>query len=112
MRLLHTKYFRWIETFEDVVPPYAILSHRWPKPSEEVTFQDLQCMEAPENEAVMRYVTLSNLELVFTACFQEHIFHPNVGEKALAGFRKLEGACDMALTTSGLIPATLTKPAV
>lgn len=41
MRLLDTTTKKIHEFLQDV-PPYAILSHRWGKPSEEITFQDLQ----------------------------------------------------------------------
>ncbi|KAG9197870.1 hypothetical protein G6514_000762 [Epicoccum nigrum] len=34
--------FSLIERFGDDIPPYAILSHTWGSPDEEVTFQDLQ----------------------------------------------------------------------
>jgi len=46
MRLLHTKDLRWKEPHEK---PYAILSHRWfINPDEEVSFQDLQCRQTPD----------------------------------------------------------------
>lgn len=56
MRLLHTEELCWVETAE-IVPPYAILSHRWlADPSEEVSFQDLQRRqsEVPTSEGSHR----------------------------------------------------------
>jgi hypothetical protein len=38
MRLLHTDYFTFHEFFDNDIPPYAILSHRWS--DEEVSFQE------------------------------------------------------------------------
>jgi hypothetical protein len=41
MRLLNSRTFEF-RTFYQDAPPYAILSHRWGKEGEELTFQDLQ----------------------------------------------------------------------
>jgi hypothetical protein len=43
----------------------------------------------------MLYVTLFNLEQIFTYYFQELTFHPDIRRKE--GFKKLQGACDRAL---------------
>jgi hypothetical protein len=39
MRLVNTTTIQLHEFFDDEIPPYAILSHRWE--TDEVTFQDL-----------------------------------------------------------------------
>lgn len=99
MRLLHTEELRWVETAE-IVPPYAILSHRWlANPSEEVSFQDLQRRpEVPpskgshSNHAVCDFIQLS--ASIFTDRFKEHNIHPDVRRKE--GFMKLKGVCDQA----------------
>ena len=41
MRLLHTDSFQLHSFYDEAIPPYAILSHTWGKPEEEVTLQDL-----------------------------------------------------------------------
>ena len=40
MRLLHTSHFRFREFFDENVPEYAILSHRWGTLDEEVSHED------------------------------------------------------------------------
>ncbi|ROW03566.1 hypothetical protein VSDG_01400 [Cytospora chrysosperma] len=42
MRLLDTTSLKLREFAEDKIPPYAILSHTWGAPNEEVSFQDMQ----------------------------------------------------------------------
>lgn len=54
MRLLHATEFRF-EEFTGDVPPYAILSHRWGRKSEETTFQDM-CGETGAEKRVNRKV--------------------------------------------------------
>ncbi|ROW08388.1 hypothetical protein VMCG_03072 [Cytospora schulzeri] len=41
MRLLDTTSLKFKEFFEDNIPSYAILSHTWGRPDEEVSFQDM-----------------------------------------------------------------------
>ncbi|KAF5340120.1 hypothetical protein D9758_013178 [Tetrapyrgos nigripes] len=48
MRLLNTRTLRTAEFYAEI-PPYAILSHTWGK--EEVTFQDIQNLEAAKQKA-------------------------------------------------------------
>ena len=44
MRLLHTRTLRFKEFYDDDIPKYAILSHRWG--DDEVTFRDMQYLDA------------------------------------------------------------------
>ena len=41
MRLLDTRTFKFEEFVEDDIPPYAILSHTWGTPHQELTFRDM-----------------------------------------------------------------------
>ncbi|EMT73612.1 Vegetative incompatibility protein HET-E-1 [Fusarium odoratissimum] len=45
MRLLHTKSYRLSEHFNEEVPPYAILSHRWD--DREATFEEIRDLRNP-----------------------------------------------------------------
>ena len=40
MRLLHTERLEFDEFFDDNIPPYVILSHRWGSVKEEVSYHD------------------------------------------------------------------------
>ncbi|KAI0009866.1 heterokaryon incompatibility protein-domain-containing protein [Xylariaceae sp. FL0662B] len=42
MRLLHAQTIQLEEFFDSNIPPYAILSHVWGKPNEEITFDDVK----------------------------------------------------------------------
>ncbi len=46
MRLLSTSTFELEEFFDEEIPQYAILSHRWEKDKEETTFQELEQEDA------------------------------------------------------------------
>jgi hypothetical protein len=42
MRLLHTRSLKLVDFFSHGLPPYAILSHTWGPPNDEVLFEDIQ----------------------------------------------------------------------
>ena len=69
MWLLHTEE-KTLSWFNDPVPPYAILSHRWT--SEEVTLQEVQMLNAQYGHSPR---------------------HPIASK---AGYRKIEACCDQA----------------
>lgn len=41
MRLLHTKSLQLHSFYDEAIPPYAVLSHTWGNPEDEITLQDL-----------------------------------------------------------------------
>ncbi|KAF1970942.1 hypothetical protein BU23DRAFT_590811 [Bimuria novae-zelandiae CBS 107.79] len=51
MRLINVETLKLEEFFDDKIPPYAILSHTWGDPGEEVTFSDIEAeiIEKPGN---------------------------------------------------------------
>jgi hypothetical protein len=56
MRLLNTSTLKLEEFFSRPIPPYVILSHTWG--DEEVTYQDMQAMQASELETKTGYSKL------------------------------------------------------
>ncbi|KAK7744209.1 hypothetical protein SLS53_003730 [Cytospora paraplurivora] len=45
MRLINTTSLQFKEFLEDDIPPYAILSHTWGSSEQEVSFQDIWCLD-------------------------------------------------------------------
>jgi len=41
MRLVNAKTLRLEEFFDDIIPPYDVLSHTWGNDTEELTFRDI-----------------------------------------------------------------------
>ena len=56
MRLLNTTMLTLHSFFDEDIPPYAILSHRWDE--EEVLFQDLQSGRGPSSSQAFSLFTI------------------------------------------------------
>jgi hypothetical protein len=61
MRLINTNTIKLVDFQPDSIPPYAILSHRWGAPEDEILFQDLQVSDTSTEKAY---------DKVYNACQQ------------------------------------------
>lgn len=63
MRILHTRNLEFREFFNNDIPKYAILSHRWGPPDEEVSFHEFKIGDkktASGYAKIVRFCELSN----------------------------------------------------
>ena len=61
MRLLNTTTLTLHSFFDNDIPPYAILSHRWDE--EEILFQDLQSGHSPSSSQAFSLFTILHFEV-------------------------------------------------
>lgn len=81
MRLLHIETLRLHTFYGNDIPPYAILSHTWLRDEEEVTFDDIQSIQAD-----------GAIALDMAAAGQHHLWTRKLG------FKKMEYLCNQADT--------------
>ena len=62
-RLLHAKYLHFEEFFDDEVPDYAILSHRWFSDDEELSYRDFLDGKKRETKGYAKIIPLCELAL-------------------------------------------------
>jgi len=81
MRLLHTEKLEFEEFYDDNIPPYIILSHRWGPVKEEVSYNDFisgRKQNTPGYDKLMRFCELArfkNIEYCWMVSMQLQEHH-------------------------------------